>query len=422
MEIEKPIRLQIAKKIIEIFVPSMFVAVILLFFNLIIFDTSQPTRVLIIVTISLISLYSLRLSRKNRIWLATKIFVYSAYIILLIGMILNGGVFAPSFFALGIIVSIVAWLYPSRFAYSFVGITIILTGAIMVLELNGMLVSINTPSPEAMWITICIIITLIAMTSIYPNKMLHEALLKSEKSKEEILKAKQRIESADKLKTEFLSQVSHEIRTPLNSIISFSNLLRLETGKIIPEDLARGFSIIERSGERIIRTIDLLINMSQVITNSYEAHFSKIDIVELIQTVIFEQRQKITKDIKLNLITNLEKCFVSLDHYSFTQILNNLVDNAIKFTNEGRIDIKLDKYESKITLNVEDTGIGITKEFIEEIFTPFSQESKGYSRSYEGNGLGMSLVKEFCKLNNIEVFISSEKNIGTTVSLHFSAA
>lgn len=253
------------------------------------------------------------------------------------------------------------------------------------------------------------------------TKQLEEKTRELERSNSEMRVAKLKAENADKLKTEFLSQVSHEIRTPINSIISFTSLIKSEAVSCVPEDLRDGFTIIERSGERIIRTIDLLIDMSQVISGSYEKRIVEIDVVEVLETLIYEHKQKIRKDLEIKLDSRLEECCVHLDHYSFVQILNNIIDNSIKFTSTGYINISLCQTDSETIISIKDTGIGMNENYIKDIFTPFSQEEHGYSRSYEGNGLGMALVKYFCDLNDIEISIHSVKYEGTTVSLRIKS-
>lgn len=238
-----------------------------------------------------------------------------------------------------------------------------------------------------------------------------------EKINVELNEAKIRAEQADKLKTEFLSQVSHEIRTPINSMLSFASILQNDLHSQLNEEMKTGFSIIDRSGLRIIRTIDLLIDVSQVISGSYEKRLENADIVEVVETLAYENRQKITGNIKLKTHSDVEECSVPLDLYSFSQIVNNLIDNSIKFTKEGEINVTLVCCENATKLIIEDTGIGMTPEYLEEIYDPFSQEEKGYSRSFEGNGLGMTLVKQFCDLNDIDINIESEKGVGSKIEL-----
>jgi signal transduction histidine kinase len=108
------------------------------------------------------------------------------------------------------------------------------------------------------------------------------------------------------------------------------------------------------------------------------------------------------------------------DEYSITQIFANLIDNAIKYTKKGKVEILLEKNKTgNITVEVKDTGIGINKEFLPRIFEPFTQEEQGYTRSFEGNGLGLALVKRYCELNNIIIEVDSVKNEGSTFRIIF---
>ncbi len=109
------------------------------------------------------------------------------------------------------------------------------------------------------------------------------------------------------------------------------------------------------------------------------------------------------------------------DQYSVNQLFANLIENAIKYTREGSVTLKAFKNNlGKTQINVEDTGIGISNEYIPKLFEPFSQEEQGYTRSYEGIGLGLSLVKSYADLNNAEINVSSEKNKGSVFSVVFN--
>ena len=102
------------------------------------------------------------------------------------------------------------------------------------------------------------------------------------------------------------------------------------------------------------------------------------------------------------------------------QIFPNLIGNAVKYTHKGHINISIENYQkNKIIVKIEDTGIGISSKYIKNLFSPFSQEDAGQTRKYEGNGLGLALVKEYVKVNNGEIGVQSEKNKGTVFSVVF---
>lgn len=241
---------------------------------------------------------------------------------------------------------------------------------------------------------------------------------KLEKLVEELNAAKDIAEKSNRLKTEFLTQISHEIRTPLTAIISYIDLIEHDLkGKIDPE-LAEGFGVIYSSSERIIRTVELILNMSELQLGAYEPLMQYIDIYKCIEEVAASYKKKLKKK-KLTLVLDLEKDIpeIQLDQYSFMQILTNIFDNAYKFTLKGKITIQVKRDGAKVVITLLDTGVGIREEYLQRIFEPFTQEEQGYSRRYDGNGLGLSLTKQYCELNNIDIRISSQKEIGTKVTL-----
>lgn len=245
----------------------------------------------------------------------------------------------------------------------------------------------------------------------------------SDKEKEKkLIEAKEKAELSDKLKSEFLAQMSHEIRTPINVILSFTSLLQSEFINNVDEDTQTIFNSIESSGQRIIRTIDLIINMSELQSGSYETDPKNTDVVsKIIDPLILEYKvlaQKKGLELEFNPATNNISLFV--DEYSTSQIFSNLIDNAIKYTQEGKVEVHLFADEhSVITVEVRDTGIGISEKYLPELFKPFSQEEQGYTRRYEGNGLGLAIVKKYCELNNAEIRVKSKKGEGTVFTVKF---
>ena len=241
---------------------------------------------------------------------------------------------------------------------------------------------------------------------------------------EELRIAKEMAERSDKLKSEFLAQVSHEIRTPINSILSFSTLIRDELKGNVNNELDDSFDILASAGRRIIRTIDLILNTSELQTNSYEPQFRSIDLVKDILEMVVDELSIFakTKNIDLSLINNLneQSAQITGDPYSIFQIFINLVDNALKYTEKGKVEILV--YRNHVdfcVVEVNDTGIGISPEFLEVLFEPFLQEEQGYTRRFEGTGLGLTLVKNYCRINNAELEVESKKKKGSTFRVIF---
>ena len=233
----------------------------------------------------------------------------------------------------------------------------------------------------------------------------------------EMLKAKEKAEVADRMKTEFLAQMSHEIRSPLNAVLSLTGIVKDVTKGMNNEDLSVCFSGIDSASKRIIRTIDSILNMSDLQLGTYQVTKRKINLIQLLQNLVGEYESiALGKNLDLRFIYNTDKTFVDVDDYALNQIIANLIDNAVKYTPKGFVEIRL-RLDDKIKIEIQDTGIGISEEFLPLIFSPFSQEKQGYTREYEGNGLGMSLVKNYCDLIGAEISVESNKNQGTTFTL-----
>lgn len=237
----------------------------------------------------------------------------------------------------------------------------------------------------------------------------------------ELLAAKEAAEKADQLKSEFLAQMSHEVRTPLNMIVNSNQFIFDELSDEQKSSMEDIFHILKSSQQRITRTIDSVLNMSDLQLGTYQANFQKVDLVKEILIRLESEFSIGAKAKKIDLILNAEKksAVVNADRYAVYQILSHLIDNAIKYTDEGKVEIKLIDETEKTVVEVNDTGIGISRDFIPKLFEPFSQEQQGYSRKYEGTGLGLALVKKFCEINNAAIEVDSEINRGTVFRVIF---
>jgi PAS domain S-box-containing protein len=254
--------------------------------------------------------------------------------------------------------------------------------------------------------------------------VVNQDITERKKAEKELIAAKKKAENSDKIKSEFLAQMSHEVRTPLNILLSFSSYMRdeLEEKQLLTEDMEQSFFKINDAGKRIVRTMGLILSMSEVQSGSYENNPKQTDIYNEILTRLYLKFHQMADEKKLqfDLIKNSEPCHSNVDPYAIEQVLDNLIDNAIKFTDKGRATIYLGNNENgNLTITVEDTGIGIDEEYLLNLYTPFSQEDQGYSRRYEGNGLGLALAKKLCDMNNVAIEVSSKKGEGTAFTLTF---
>ncbi len=241
-------------------------------------------------------------------------------------------------------------------------------------------------------------------------------------AEEKLKLALQRVEESEKLKTDFLAQMSHEIRSPLTAMLGFNMIIKDQYSNRSSEDLGYAFDAVEKSGRRLIRTMDQLLNMSQLQTTTYKKRLEEFELVNLLKKLILEFQSEITeKKLKLTMNTEVGESKIINDIYAVTQIIQNILDNAVKFTNKGEIQIHLENGSKGIkVLTISDTGIGMSEEYIKKIFTPFTQEVMGYNRPFEGNGLGLAISKRYADLNNINIQVESVKNKGTKVFLIFN--
>jgi len=177
------------------------------------------------------------------------------------------------------------------------------------------------------------------------------------------------------------------------------------------------FSGVNLASNRIIRTIDLLLNAAELQTGGYEPRFHQIDLDKDILNKLYKEQLQNAKQRGLEFIYNCElnDPKILADDYSTTHIFANL-----NYTKKGKVEILLTKNEDgNVVVEIKDTGIGIAEEFIPKLFKPFSQEEQGYSRSFEGNGLGLALVKNYCDVNNALIEVESVKNVGSTFRIIF---
>ncbi|MBI9073592.1 MAG: ABC transporter substrate-binding protein [Melioribacteraceae bacterium] len=232
----------------------------------------------------------------------------------------------------------------------------------------------------------------------------------------ELNEAKEKAEKSELLKTEFLAQMSHEIRSPINTILSFATLIKDEISAQ-SNDWDDLFESMESAGQRIIRTIDLLLNMSEIQTGSYEVNPRKLKLYEDVILKIYREYKIEAERKNLEFTVKCEgRCgYVFADEYSISQVFANLIDNSIKYTEKGRIDICCSINEfNQAVVKIVDSGIGISAEYLPKLFNTFTQEEQGYTRSFEGNGLGLALVKNYCDINKAEIRVESQKGKGST--------
>jgi CheY-like chemotaxis protein/nitrogen-specific signal transduction histidine kinase len=235
----------------------------------------------------------------------------------------------------------------------------------------------------------------------------------------ELLEAKEKAEESDRLKTAFLQNMSHEIRTPLNGIIGFSELLKDDT--LTKEEQEEFTKIIQLSGKRLIEIVNNVLDISKIDTgqmNVVNKTFALNSIMHDLHDFFYSQAEM--KSLRLTHSTGMtdEESFIVSDSTKLEQILTNLLNNAIKFTDYGEVYFDYKIQGNELIFCVRDSGIGIAQEHFEHIFDRFYQTDLSISRHFEGAGLGLSICKGLVELMGGKIWLESEVGKGT--SFYFS--
>lgn len=247
--------------------------------------------------------------------------------------------------------------------------------------------------------------------------ILYRDINKRERLEQKLIIAQKKAEEAANIKQQFMANMSHEIRTPMNAIIGFNE--RLSKTKL-DETQKEYVSAVQSSGENLLAIVNDVLDFSKIEAGMVKIEPIPFNLYELLDsTSTMFKGQANEKNINLNLIISNEvpKLIIG-DPTRLTQILINLIGNAIKFTNKGNIDITISVNRRNeenvwIQFNVKDTGIGVSPEQISEIFERFTQAKSDTSRIYGGTGLGLSIVKKLVELQSGKITVSSEKNNGS---------
>jgi len=235
----------------------------------------------------------------------------------------------------------------------------------------------------------------------------------------ELVKAKDKAEESDKLKTAFLANMSHEIRTPMNGILGFAEMLNDNT--LSNASRKKYLSIINSNGKMLINLIDDIIDFAKIESgqaNLVQDEFSLNNLLNQVQSTFLTRSLKRDKS-KLRILTRKafpdEKSFIRTDPIKLRQILTNLVGNAIKFTHKGHIEFGYDLAENRmLRFYVKDTGIGIQADKLQLIFERFMQADSSPSRKYGGSGLGLAISKGLVELLGGRMWAESKLNEGST--------
>jgi len=238
----------------------------------------------------------------------------------------------------------------------------------------------------------------------------------------EIQKKAKELEQSTRYKSEFMANMSHELRTPLNSILLLSRFLAENGEANLTEDQIESARVILNSGNSLLDLIDELLDLSKIEAGKMELDYTTVllseiaaDMRSLFAPVAKEKRLELYIENKLQ-----EDTAIETDKMKLSQILKNLLSNALKFTSDGyvRLDINEPEDKNSIQFTVTDTGVGIAKDKQHLVFEAFKQEDGSTKRKYGGTGLGLSISRELARLLGGEVSIYSEQGKGSTFTVH----
>ncbi|MBU2585300.1 MAG: PAS domain-containing protein [Bacteroidetes bacterium] len=248
----------------------------------------------------------------------------------------------------------------------------------------------------------------------YTEKVRHE---------QDLIAAKEKAEEANRLKSGFISAMSHEIRTPLNIILGYNDLINEMYCDPANEEIQAYFNSITNNGNRLIDTITKILDISRIEAGEFPITLQPIPIKEIIDRTYYSMKILAEKK-KLRLVFNppAENISVLADPYCLENSLINLLNNAIKYSEKGKIEISLKKENKFAVCKIKDEGIGMSEDYQKHLFQTFSQEKVGINRPYEGVGLGLALTKKYCERMQAGIEIQSKQGSGTTVTLKLPLA
>ena len=233
----------------------------------------------------------------------------------------------------------------------------------------------------------------------------------------DLIHAKDKAQESDHLKTAFLANMSHEIRTPMNGILGFLELLKEpDLDNVEKSDY---IDIVNKSGQRLLATINDIIEISKIEANELVVRIDQINLAEIIQFhYAFFRTQAEEKGLKLVIQDHLkgDQAIIMTDKYKLDSILTNLIKNAIKFTAHGEIEFGNYIDHNQLVFYVKDSGRGIPPDRLDAIFERFVQADLALTRAHEGSGLGLSIVKAYIDALGGKIWINSEVDKGSTFS------
>jgi signal transduction histidine kinase len=248
-------------------------------------------------------------------------------------------------------------------------------------------------------------------------EIINQAVARRKEAEEQLRLAKEQAEKASHAKSDFLSVMSHEIRTPLNAVIGMGHLLLKNNPRA---DQLENLTVLKTSADNLLVLINDILDFSKIEAGRLELEETQFNLHKLVADIVTANKNNANE--RQNSLSLLKDdslpVIVKSDSLRIGQVLNNLVSNAIKFTKQGSVEVKLKVKEKSghhcvVTFSVEDTGIGIEPEKLRTIFQPFTQASTSITRQFGGTGLGLTITKSILELLGSKIHAASEKGRGS---------
>ena len=234
-------------------------------------------------------------------------------------------------------------------------------------------------------------------------------------TQQELIIAKEKAEENEVLKSAFLANMSHEIRTPMNSILGFSELLMNE--ELTPDKKDRYHEIVHNNGKRLMNLISDIVDISKIDTKQLTINYSVFNLNTLLDNLQSQfEISPLCKNITYKTSKGLtpDRSYIRTDNNRLVQVLSNLIENALKFTDKGFIEIGYTTNDSEFQFFIKDSGVGINKKDLNLIFERFGQSNNQYQKAKEGTGLGLSISKGIIEMLGGKIWVESELHMGST--------
>jgi Signal transduction histidine kinase len=383
----------------------------------------------------LTELFDLHLGRASRIWdgqdpivgrrilkritlnTALSAVAIAAFIINIAMQQEGPGHFTPLFFLLS--ASVFAAMYNSQMAGILLLRLSIYGAAFCYIALID-IVRFLPPLSSTIWLefwTIIFVLYFIADISFkfytgYEQQMKYVALLKAENK---------RTKDALEVKSRFLSIVSHELRTPLTSIIGSLELIKRDQGGTLPDNIKPVLDIAARNSQRLASLVEDLLDLQKLEAGEMEFFFKPINANDLVQEAV-ESTEGYARKLGINVATHLctEPCQISGESKRLVQVMNNLLSNALKFSDEGStVNVRVQVIGTHVRISVQDQGVGIPEGSREVVFGKFTQVDASDIRKVGGTGLGLNITEQILDRHNAEIDYVSEVGVGSTFFIDF---